>query len=71
MKTNIICYLFHPIIAFIWCPKYIYLQPSYSHTEVRMERNKERDERNSEKSAECWGLGGGGGRGEKEENSAE
>jgi hypothetical protein len=64
MKTNIIyrglyCYLFHPIIAFIWCPKYNYLQPSYGHTEVRMERKKERDERNSEESAECWGKGGG------------
>jgi hypothetical protein len=24
-----------------------------------MERKKERDERNSEESAECWGKGGG------------
>jgi len=34
-----------------------------------MERKKERDERNSEESAECWGKGGG--RWEKEENNAE
>jgi hypothetical protein len=67
METNIIyrglyCYLFHPIIAFIWCPKYNYLQPSYGHTEVRMERKKERGER----------IGGmmGGEKG-KGENSAE